>query len=399
MSDLGPRHAPHRGLRQRRTEWRAPPSGAPAAVVTGQRRPRQHPGHRNKRSPGSQRAVRAVVLVGGFGTRLRPLTYHTPKQMLPVVNKPMIEWAIAQCRGARCRRRRALARLRRRRVRRGLSGRCLCWRSACTMRSRTSRSTLRARSGSRRCDAGIDERFLVVNSDVITDLDVSKLVAFHETHDAAGDDRAARGRRSVEVRRGARPTPTGESWPSSRSRRRTRRRPTASTRARTCSSPTCSTASTADVASRSSERRFRRSSPTARCYAMTTVARTGSTRAPRRPTSRRNSTSSTVATTGRRRSGVVVVDPCAVVAGSATVSRSVLGPHVEIGHGADVCGSVVMAGATVGDGRLRPRFDRRARTSMSATGRRSRRSPCSAKQSPSPRARSCAASDAAKDDA
>ncbi|MGP8149637.1 MAG: NDP-sugar synthase, partial [Acidimicrobiales bacterium] len=38
----------------------------------------------------------AVVLVGGEGTRLRPLTYEIPKQMLPVVGRPMIahvvEW-------------------------------------------------------------------------------------------------------------------------------------------------------------------------------------------------------------------------------------------------------------------------------------------------------------------
>jgi mannose-1-phosphate guanylyltransferase len=34
--------------------------------------------------------VHAVVLVGGFGTRLRPLTNDVPKPMLPIVNRPMI---------------------------------------------------------------------------------------------------------------------------------------------------------------------------------------------------------------------------------------------------------------------------------------------------------------------
>jgi mannose-1-phosphate guanylyltransferase len=35
------------------------------------------------------------VLVGGFGTRLRPLTLTTPKQMLPIVDRPMIERVVA----------------------------------------------------------------------------------------------------------------------------------------------------------------------------------------------------------------------------------------------------------------------------------------------------------------
>jgi mannose-1-phosphate guanylyltransferase len=40
--------------------------------------------------------MRAIVLLGGEGTRLRPLTYSIPKPMLPVAGKPMvthtIEW-------------------------------------------------------------------------------------------------------------------------------------------------------------------------------------------------------------------------------------------------------------------------------------------------------------------
>jgi mannose-1-phosphate guanylyltransferase len=39
--------------------------------------------------------VRAVILVGGFGTRLRPLTLDTPKQMLPILGRPMIEAVVA----------------------------------------------------------------------------------------------------------------------------------------------------------------------------------------------------------------------------------------------------------------------------------------------------------------
>ncbi|NCG37590.1 MAG: NTP transferase domain-containing protein [Actinobacteria bacterium] len=38
--------------------------------------------------------MKAVVLVGGFGTRLRPLTLTSPKQMLPVIDRTMLEHVI-----------------------------------------------------------------------------------------------------------------------------------------------------------------------------------------------------------------------------------------------------------------------------------------------------------------
>ena len=42
----------------------------------------------------------AILLVGGMGTRLQPLTFHTPKPMLPVAGVPFTEHQILKARGA-----------------------------------------------------------------------------------------------------------------------------------------------------------------------------------------------------------------------------------------------------------------------------------------------------------
>ncbi len=40
-------------------------------------------------------SLKAVILVGGEGTRLHPLTYEIPKAMVPVLNRPFLEHTIA----------------------------------------------------------------------------------------------------------------------------------------------------------------------------------------------------------------------------------------------------------------------------------------------------------------
>jgi mannose-1-phosphate guanylyltransferase len=127
--------------------------------------------------------MRAVVLVGGFGTRLRPLTNHRPKQMLPIVNRPMIEHVVGHLAGY------------------GVDdvvlslgyrpdafsaaypdGRC----AGATLHYAIEPEPLDTAGAIRFAvlDARIDERFLVLNGDVLTDLDIGAFLAFHESRGA-----------------------------------------------------------------------------------------------------------------------------------------------------------------------------------------------------------------------
>ncbi|HXH58348.1 NDP-sugar synthase [Iamia sp.] len=129
--------------------------------------------------------MRAVVLVGGFGTRLRPLTLTRPKQMLPIVDRPMIEHVLGHLAGH------------------GIddvvlsmgyradaftdvypTGTCAGVQVHYAVEPEPLDTAGAIRFAAR--DARIDGRFVVVNADVLTDLDVSALVAFHQDRTAEG---------------------------------------------------------------------------------------------------------------------------------------------------------------------------------------------------------------------
>ena len=120
--------------------------------------------------------MKAVVLVGGEGTRLRPLTYTTPKSLLPIANQPFLE--------------RQLAWLEANGVDEVVlslgylpeafkvhfpDDRCGGIRLSYVVEGKP----LGTAGGIRFAAEGIDDRFVVCNGDILTDLDLAAMVRFH----------------------------------------------------------------------------------------------------------------------------------------------------------------------------------------------------------------------------
>jgi mannose-1-phosphate guanylyltransferase len=127
--------------------------------------------------------VRAVVLVGGFGTRLRPLTDTIPKPLLPVGHRAILELVL--CNLARAGLDEAVLSLGFRPdafTRAFPDGSCAGVRLTYAVEPEPLDTAGAIAFAARH--AGIDERFLVVNGDVLTDLDVRQLVETHERCEA-----------------------------------------------------------------------------------------------------------------------------------------------------------------------------------------------------------------------
>ena len=121
--------------------------------------------------------MQAVILVGGEGTRLRPLTSTVPKPVVPLVDRPFISFMLEWLQGH------------------GIDDVIM----SCGFLATSVRNVLGDGSGlgiklrfveepDPRGTAGalkfaeslLDERFLMLNGDVLTDIDLSAQIAQHE---------------------------------------------------------------------------------------------------------------------------------------------------------------------------------------------------------------------------
>ena len=143
--------------------------------------------------------MQALILAGGEGTRLRPLTTKVPKPVVPLANRPFISYMLDWLERPRVRRHRDVVRLPcRGRARGARLGRPRRHHASATSR-RPSRSAPPAPV--KLAEPMLDERFAVLNGDILTDIDLSAVVRFHEERGARADAHADAGRGPVGLRR------------------------------------------------------------------------------------------------------------------------------------------------------------------------------------------------------
>ena len=125
--------------------------------------------------------MKAVILAGGEGTRLRPLTSNQPKPMMPLVNKPMMEHIVALL------------------AQHGFDDIVVTVAFLAnqirdyfgdgsdfgvTMRYATEDSPLGTAGSVRNASSELDDTFLVISGDVLTDIDLTAFVKAHRDADA-----------------------------------------------------------------------------------------------------------------------------------------------------------------------------------------------------------------------
>lgn len=121
--------------------------------------------------------MKAVVMAGGFGTRIQPLTTSVPKPMIPVFNKPMMEYIMTSLKNA------------------GITeiAVLLYFKPDVIKNYFGDGSSLGVKlhyfvpdddygtaGAVKKAESFLDERFIVVSGDLVTDFNIPEIIGYHE---------------------------------------------------------------------------------------------------------------------------------------------------------------------------------------------------------------------------
>jgi dTDP-glucose pyrophosphorylase/CBS domain-containing protein len=125
--------------------------------------------------------IRALVMAGGFGTRLLPLTAQRPKSMLPVGDRPLLEVIVDQLRQAGVKRVHFATHYKANIIERHFGD---GQRFGITIGYISEHEPL-GTAGALALMEHSDEPLLVMNGDILSEVNLASMLDFHRTHEAA----------------------------------------------------------------------------------------------------------------------------------------------------------------------------------------------------------------------
>lgn len=121
--------------------------------------------------------MKAVVMAGGFGTRIQPLTHSVPKPMLPILNRPMMQHIIEKVRDAGIKDIVILLYFKPEVIKDYFKDGSEFGVNIEYMLPDNDYGT----AGAVKCaEKFLDEEFIVVSGDLVTDFDLNEIIAFHK---------------------------------------------------------------------------------------------------------------------------------------------------------------------------------------------------------------------------
>ena len=120
--------------------------------------------------------MKAVIMAGGFGTRLRPLTANIPKPMVPMAGRPVMEHIVRLLKKHKIKNITALLYFQSEQIR-SYFGNGKRW--GVDIKYITAEADFGTAGSVKNAQKNLDSRFIVISGDVLTDFDISEAINFH----------------------------------------------------------------------------------------------------------------------------------------------------------------------------------------------------------------------------
>lgn len=124
--------------------------------------------------------IKAVLMAGGKGSRIRPLTLSRPKPMIPVANRPMIEYVVEKIKKSGCNELVVTLSYLKNQIKTLLREDY----PDMNIKYSVEKTPLGTAGGVKKAGKYIDDTFFVLSGDVLVDVDLNQLLHFHKQNKA-----------------------------------------------------------------------------------------------------------------------------------------------------------------------------------------------------------------------